>query len=68
MFQHFENSRTYLLGDPELNVLGTRERLAQWRYRNYGPAWIKIGRKVAYHGSDLNSWMAAQRIVPHMGK
>lgn len=64
MAELFENNRTYVLGDPELTVLGSREKLAQWRFRNVGPAWIKIGRKVAYLGSDLNDWIAANRTDP----
>ncbi len=64
MAKIFEDNRTYVLGDPELNVLGTREKLAQWRHRMVGPPWVKIGRKVAYLGADLNDWMAANRTDP----
>ena len=60
----FEDDRTYVLGDPELEVLGSREKLAQWRHRMVGPPWVKIGRKVAYLGSDLNAWLSARRIDP----
>ncbi|SLN17252.1 hypothetical protein ROA7450_00540 [Roseovarius albus] len=60
----FESNRTYLLGDPELEVLGSREKLAQWRHRNVGPAFIRIGRRIAYHGADLNAWLNARRIDP----
>ncbi|SMX24044.1 MerR family transcriptional regulator [Boseongicola aestuarii] len=60
----FDNNRTYILGDPELHLLGTREKLAQWRHRMVGPPWVKIGRKVAYLGTDLNNWLAAQRTDP----
>ena len=65
MAELFDNSRTYQLGDPELDVLGTREKLAQWRHRMVGPPWVKIGRKVAYLGTDLNNWLAAQRTDPN---
>lgn len=64
MVQMFEPNRTYHLGDPELDLLGSREKLAQWRYHNRGPAWVKLGRKVMYHGSDLNAWVNAHRIDP----
>ncbi|SLN34513.1 hypothetical protein ROA7450_01558 [Roseovarius albus] len=60
----FESNRTYMLGDPELEVLGSREKLAQWRHRNVGPAFIRIGRRIAYHGADLNAWLNARRIDP----
>lgn len=65
MAEIFDNNRTYILGDLELNVLGTREKLAQWRHRMVGPPWVKIGRKVAYVGSDLNAWLDAQRTDPN---
>ena len=68
MTETFENKRTYLLGDAELALLGSREKLAQWRYRNFGPAWIKIGRKIAYRGVDINAWLENQRIDPQTNK
>lgn len=61
----FDSNRTYVLGDQELSVLGTRELLSQWRHRKVGPPWLKIGRKVAYLGSDLNAWLDAQRTDPN---
>jgi len=60
----FDSNRLYLLGDLELELIGSREKLAQWRYRKVGPAWIRIGRKIAYHGYDLNIWIAANRFDP----
>lgn len=60
----FEDDRNYLLGDPELALLGNREKLAQWRHKGAGPAYYKIGRKVVYRGSDLNDWLAANRVDP----
>ena len=60
----FDDDRTYVLGDPELEVLGSREKLAQWRHRMVGPPWVKIGRKVVYIGSDLNTWLSARRVNP----
>lgn len=60
----FEDDRNYLLGDPELALLGNREKLAQWRHKGVGPAYYKIGRKVIYRGSDLNAWLAANRVEP----
>lgn len=61
----FDEQRTYILGDQELEILGSREKLAQWRHRSVGPAWIKIGRKVVYFGADLNSYINAQRVDPN---
>lgn len=65
MAEIFENSRTYILGDSELEILGTREKLAQWRHRNFGPPFYKLGRKVVYNGAELNQWLATQRTSPN---
>ncbi len=62
--QLFDNTRNYVLGDPELDLIGPREKLAQWRHRNVGPAFYKMGKKVIYRGVDLNTWAEAQRVEP----
>lgn len=60
----FENDRSYVLGDPELNILGNREKLAQWRHKMKGPPFYRLGRKIVYRGADLNAWVEANRIDP----
>ena len=35
--------------------------LANWRWRKYGPPYIKVGRKVEYHVDDIEAWKADQR-------
>jgi len=60
----FDNSRNYVLGDPELDLIGPREKLAQWRHRNVGPVFYKLGKKVVYRGVDLNAWAEANRVDP----
>ncbi len=60
----FEQNRNYLLGDTELNIIGDREKLAQWRHKGVGPAFYKLGRKIIYRGVDLNAWAEANRIEP----
>ena len=60
----FEQNRTYVLGDPELELIGDRAKLAQWRHRGVGPAFYRLGRKIVYWGSDLNTWAEAHRIDP----
>ena len=60
----FESNRSYVLGDTELDVIGDREKLAQWRHKNMGPAYYKLGRKVIYRGCDLNDWAEASRVDP----
>lgn len=61
----FDRKRTYRLGDPELEVLGSRAKLAAWRHRNVGPAWIKCGKTVFYLGSDLLDWIEIHRTDPN---
>lgn len=61
----FDDDRLYRPEDEDMRVFGTREKLAQWRHRNKGPAWTKIGRQVAYFGSDLNAYLSAQRTDPN---
>lgn len=60
----FEDDRHYILGDPELEVLGNREKLAQWRHKRKGPPYFKLGRKIIYRGADLNAWVDAHRVDP----
>ena len=60
----FDDNRNYVLGDEELNILGDREKLAQWRHKGVGPAFYRMGRKIVYRGSDLNAWADAQRVEP----
>ena len=62
--QLFGNTRNYVLGDSELELIGSREKLAQWRHRGVGPAFYRLGKKVIYRGVDLNVWAEAQRVEP----
>ncbi|MEL6510659.1 MAG: helix-turn-helix domain-containing protein [Pseudomonadota bacterium] len=64
MSKLFDPNRTYVLGDPELELLGSRDRLAQWRHKGSGPAYYKLGRKILYHGVDLNAWVESKRTEP----
>ncbi|WP_204115754.1 helix-turn-helix domain-containing protein [Shimia biformata] len=64
MSKLFDDNRTYVLGDPELELFGDRAKLAQWRHKNKGPAFYRLGRKIVYRGSDLNAWAEAHRVVP----
>lgn len=60
----FDQNRNYVLGDPELEIIGDRDKLAQWRHKGSGPAYYKLGRKIIYRGADLNAWAEAQRVDP----
>lgn len=59
----YDNDRIFFPENPEMRVLGTIEKLAQWRHRNRGPAFIRIGRRIGYHGTDLNAYLTAQRVI-----
>ncbi len=60
----FEPNRNYVPGDPELEEIGSRTKLAQWRHKGVGPAYFKLGRKIVYRGEDLNAWANARRVEP----
>ncbi|WP_434053618.1 MAG: hypothetical protein RDA78_01550 [Roseibium sp.] len=64
MARLFDNTRAYVLGDPELDIIGNREKLAQWRHRGTGPVFYRLGRKIIYQGTDLNAWAEANRVEP----
>lgn len=68
MMKLFDDNRTYVLGDPELDLIGDREKLAQWRHKGVGPAFYKLGRKVVYAGADLNAWAQANRHGPRVAE
>lgn len=60
----FDDDKLYLAGDPALLKLGRPSTLAHWRSEGRGPAFIKLGARVAYRGSDLNQWLAARTVRP----
>lgn len=60
----FDHDRIFFAEDPEMRIFGSTEKLAQWRHRMTGPAFIRIGRRIGYHGSDLNAYLTAQRTDP----
>lgn len=64
MTQLFDDERNYVLGDPELDLIGSREKLGQMRHHNRGPAYYTLGRKIVYRGIDLNAWTEAHRVEP----
>jgi len=62
MAKLFDENRNYILGDQELELIGDREKLAQWRHRGVGPAFYRLGRKIVYRGVDLNIWAESKRV------
>lgn len=61
----FDDTRNYTPDDPEIiALLGNRTRQAQMRHHGRAPAYFRLGRKIVYHGADLNDWATAQRVEP----
>ena len=59
----FDENRHYQPADQEIiDLLGSREKQAQMRHHGRSPAFYRLGRKIIYHGRDLNQWANAQRI------
>ena len=59
----FDDTRHYQPTDPLiLSLLGSREKQAQMRHHGRSPVYYRLGRKIIYHGTDLNAWASAHRI------
>ncbi|MFD3190107.1 MerR family transcriptional regulator [Sedimentitalea sp. HM32M-2] len=59
----FESERLYDDADTELDLIAPKAQRAQWRHRRVGPSFLKFGRRVKYHGADLNEWINRNRIA-----
>lgn len=46
-----------------LGVLSVRT-LQDWRRKRVGPAYSRLGRRVAYSTEDLDAYLAASRVEP----
>ncbi len=57
-----EQNRNHILGVGELNLIGDRFKLAQWRQKGMGPSYYKLERKIIYHGAGLNTGAEAYRV------
>ena len=60
----YEDDKLYFTDDPVLLALAPYSTLAHWRSEGRGPAYVKIGARVAYRGTDLNAWLASRTIKP----
>ena len=60
----FEDDRLYFTSDPALKTLAPYSTLAHWRSESRGPAYVKVGWRVAYRGADVNAWLAARTVKP----
>ena len=63
MTELFDKNRHYQTTDELiLQLLGSREKQAQMRHYGRSPVYYRLGRKIIYHGTDLNAWAFAHRI------
>jgi len=60
----FDSDKLYRPSDPAMRAIATEGTLAVWRCKGQGPAFFKIGCRVAYRGADLNAWLDARRVEP----
>ena len=60
----FDDDKLYPTSDPKLLALAARQTLARWRHEGRGPAFVKLGSRVAYTGRALNEWIDSQTVRP----
>ncbi|GFE48785.1 hypothetical protein So717_05380 [Roseobacter cerasinus] len=58
----FNPEHYYDDADAELDLITSRSMRAQWRYQRVGPKFVKFGRRVKYHGADLNAWIQKRTV------
>ena len=59
-----DETRLYMTDDPALRAIAPYSTMAHWRCEGRGPAFIKIGPRVAYSGRALNEWLASRTVQP----
>ena len=60
----FDDNKLYRCSDPEIQALAPYSTLAHMRSEGRGPAFMKIGGRVLYRGSDLNAWLDSITVRP----
>ena len=60
----FDPDKLYFTHNPALTALAPYSTLAHWRSEGRGPAFVKVGSRVAYRGRDLNAWLAERTVQP----
>ncbi len=59
----FDETRHYQPTDPEIiALLGSTTKQAQMRHFKRSPSYFRLGRKIIYHGADLNAWAQANKV------
>ena len=59
----FDDNKLYLNTNAALDAIAPRHTRNFWRSQGRGPAFIRLGTKIAYSGADLNAWIAARRVA-----
>lgn len=64
-----QNTQSVRLSERDAaSFLGITQRTLQdWRLRRRGPAFIRLGRRIAYDRADLERFLAANRVEPAQG-
>ncbi len=64
-----QNTQSVRLSERDAaSFLGITQRTLQdWRARRRGPAFIRLGRRIAYDRADLERFLAANRVEPAQG-
>lgn len=60
----FDPDKLFTPDDPLMRQIGPTGTLANWRSQGKGPAFVRLGKRVAYRGRDLNDWIEAQTVRP----
>ena len=60
----FGDDKFYFTDHTALLALAPYSTMAHWRSEGRGPAYVKIGSRVAYRGADLNAWLKSRRVEP----
>ena len=63
-FRRFVDDEFYPPNHPQLRAFGTPGALAVKRCKGLGPPFVKIGRRVFYHGADLNRLLDEGKVEP----
>ena len=58
----FDEDKFYFANDLAVLRLATYSTMAHWRCEGKGPAFHRIGSRIAYKGRDLNAWIDGRRV------
>ena len=61
----FDEAKLYAANDDAVTkTIAPYSTMAHWRCESRGPAYVKIGPKVMYHGRALNEWLQSRTVEP----